>query len=233
MLADVVPCGGILRLSIQDTGEHVGLVDSKSLSEVMSRFSVKLAAFIPPAKQVKRNMGVSFPTEISTIRVVVFGLAGEGGDVGRILSDDGLFFQHPSHTEYDGAVPYRNPHYLLRPGSKMPPLDQLAISDPGTTGPAEVLNDVSKGRLMRLFDLAGAPGAPGNVRASLRLKSPLKRFGIVSTCVVCVHRLLTTSRHRHQLSALEMMSERETGVIEGAKFPVLWEKSTWHDGGSW
>lgn len=47
--------------------------------------------------------------------------------IGVILSDDGLYLQHPSPAQYGLELEYHNPHYLVRPGSEMPKLEELSL----------------------------------------------------------------------------------------------------------
>ncbi|KAH6635023.1 SNF2 family N-terminal domain-containing protein [Chaetomium sp. MPI-SDFR-AT-0129] len=210
--------GNALKLSFQGTGKYAGLITSEPLGQLVRDFSVSLTARIHPAerqpgkksKKVENknrsktnvdSLGVEVP-----VRVVVHGLMTEKDVVARFLSDHDLFFQHPFQGELDGSVPYFNPHYLLRPGAEMPDLGRLSLLCGSTNRtPAKVLDDVSKARLMRVFDLAYDPGESMTAKPSPRLKTTLKR---------------------HQLSALAMMTEKECGVIDDAKFPTLWEKLT-------
>lgn len=126
------------------------------------------------AKKLK-GAGFKLPEERS-VRIVIYGLVAEKKEVGAVLSDAGLYFQHPLPTEYDGKLPYINPHYLLRPGSQMPSLEGLSISGPEGSKVVDLLDDVSKGRLMRIFDMAQGPESPLQITPSPRLKSTLKRY---------------------------------------------------------
>ncbi|KAM7210964.1 SNF2 family N-terminal domain containing protein [Rhypophila decipiens] len=85
----------------------------------------------------------------------------------------------------------------------MPDLASLSLSASSDVSPADVLDDVSKARLMRVFDLASDHTAVVEVKPSPRLKTTLKSVG-------------TNSRR---------MTGRECEVVDNARFPTLWEKS--------
>ena len=186
--------GNVLKLSFQDTGKYAGLITSEPLGRLVRDFSVSLTARILPAerqpekrsKEIEKkskksekwlkksadSLGVEVP-----VRVLVHGLMAEKDVVARFLSDHDLFFQHPFQGELDGSVPYFNPHYLLRPGAEMPDLGRLSLLCSSTDRtPAEVLGDVAKAQLMRVFDLAYDPGDSINAKPSRRLKTTLQRY---------------------------------------------------------
>lgn len=122
---------------------------------------------------------LKLPAERS-VRMVIYGLAAEKNEVGALLSAGTLYFQHPLPTEYDRNLPYCNPHYLLRPGSRMPLLEELCISGAEGSNKIDLLDDESKGRIMRIFDMAQDPGSPSQIIPSSRLKSTLQRY--VTAC---------------------------------------------------
>lgn len=99
-------------------------------------------------------------------------------DIADLLSDEGLFFQHPTPEEYDPVVPYFNPHFLLRPGAEMPRIEDLSVSGCSrpAAGKSALLDEVDKGRIWKIFDLANGVGALASVAASGRLKSTLREY---------------------------------------------------------
>jgi hypothetical protein len=91
-----------------------------------------------------------------------------------LLSDAGLFLQQPSAAECIGDIEYCNPHYLVRPGSQMPKLDELSISlDMQNTAMSETLDEASKNRFMRIFDFANDTNISSRITPSPRLRSTL------------------------------------------------------------
>ena len=172
--------GNVLKLSFQDTGKYAGLITSEPLGRLVSDFSVALTARILPTerqseKRSKKNAD-SLKVEVP-VRVLVHGLMAQKDAVARFLSDHDLFFQHPFQDELHSSVPYFNPHYLLRPGAEMPDLSRLSLLCGFTNRtPAEVLSDVAKAQLMRVFDLAYDPGESITAKPSPRLRTTLQRY---------------------------------------------------------
>ena len=187
--------GNVLKLSFQDTGKYAGLITSEPLGRLVSDFSVSLTARILQAehqpekrpkgieKRSKKNVD-SLQVEVP-VRVLVHGLMVEKDAVARFLSDHDLFFQHPFQDELHSSVPYFNPHYLLRPGAEMPDLGRLSLLSGSTDRtPAELLSDVDKAQLMRVFNLAYDPGEFITAKPSPRLKTALQRYWNRPCCCV-------------------------------------------------
>lgn len=175
--------GDILKLSFQDSNKYAGLITSSALSMLLKGRCIQLTATLMAphdkqnqvSKETKSHKTCS-PQECS-VRIIVYGLARERVAVGILLSGAGLYLQHPSPCEYDRNVQYINPHYLLRPGSHMPELEQLSInSDSGAQKPSESLDEVNKSRFMRIFDLANEEGGSLTVQPSHRLRATLQEY---------------------------------------------------------
>ncbi|KAI1488246.1 hypothetical protein F5X96DRAFT_685614 [Biscogniauxia mediterranea] len=113
-----------------------------------------------------------------------------------------LYLQHPSGIECDLSVDYFNPHYLVRPGGEMPRLEELWLDEHGEQAePTRTLDDTTKGRLLRMFDQADGGEVEVDVNPSSRLQTPLME---------------------HQIKALSLMIERESGRLHDLKSPSLW-----------
>ncbi|RYP73408.1 hypothetical protein DL770_007777 [Monosporascus sp. CRB-9-2] len=205
--------GEVLSLCFSDSGRFAGIIASRGLKKLLERHKVRVTAALcceQPHKDKKTKISKKSDDSASKwrlqdaiARVVVYGRMEDKDDIANLLSDAGLFFQHPALDEHDPGVPYFNPHLLLRPGAEMPKIEGLSISDSqraATKG--GLLNEVNQGRIWRIFELANGAGTSAVVASSPRLRSTLRK---------------------HQLQALAMMIERECGVIEGAKFPSLWQ----------
>ncbi|RAK81215.1 DEAD/DEAH box helicase [Aspergillus fijiensis CBS 313.89] len=137
------------------------------------------------------------------LRVIVYGSNNDKDSVGTCLSDAGMYLQHPTSVEYDPRFPYVNPQYLLRPGSEMPRIDELRISDDEQGSQvSERLNEGVKSELFRILDTASTYDGFYEACSSPRLASILKP---------------------HQEVAMAMMMERESGKLDGLKFPSIWE----------
>ena len=178
---DIRPFGDILKLYFQDSTKYAGLLTLPVLSKLLDEFSVKFTATLvasqPRPSQASqrgkmKNLG---PTQECSVRIIVYGLKCEKSAVGNLLSDASLFLQQPSAADCIREVEYCNPHYLVRPGSQMPKLDELSISsDVQNAAMLETLDEASKNRFMRIFDFANDTNIPSQVIPSPRLLSTLK-----------------------------------------------------------
>ena len=76
--------------------------------------------------------------------------------------------------ELDRPIEYWNPHYLTRPGSQMPSLAALSITQ-GVSHEvvAESIDETQKSRSMQLFNSANGPSKHLNVTPSPRLMTRL------------------------------------------------------------
>lgn len=175
--------GDMLKISFQDSNKYAGLITSSALLTLFKDRCIQLNATLMapldkqnPVSKKKKVHQASSPRECP-VRITVYGQASERLAVGNLLSDDGLYLQHPSLSEYDRNVQYINPHYLLRPGAQMPYLEHLSInSASGVEKPSESLDEVNKSRFIRIFDLANEVGGPLTVQPSNRLRSTLQEY---------------------------------------------------------
>ncbi|KAH6876382.1 SNF2 family N-terminal domain-containing protein [Thelonectria olida] len=206
------PHGDFLKLYTSDTGKYAGIVTDPTLSRLLAKHSVKLSTFLiapQSSKEKEKGKASRLPDPQCSLRVVVYGTMGERSEVGRLLSDAGLYLQHPSPEEVElEHVEYFNPHYLLRPGSQMPRLEDLTISGEDSTT-ASALNETTKIQLMSIFDTAGDLGIKPTTDPSPRIRSRLKQ---------------------HQLTALAAMSEKECYSVESRQCPSLWEAAHLYSG---
>ncbi len=173
--------GDMLKLSFQDSNKYAGLLNSPALSVLLENRHIQLNATLM-APHDEKGQGSKKAKEKKTcsrrecpVRIIVYGLASERVAVGNILSGAEVYLQHPSPCEYDRHVEYINPHYLLRPGSRMPELEELSInSGTGAQKASESLDEVNRSRFIRIFDLANEVGGPLTVKPSHRLRSTLQ-----------------------------------------------------------
>lgn len=206
----VAAWGYSLKLSFFDTKKYAGIIKNAALVRLLQEFSVTLTATLlaPTTKQntftASKSSSIDIPEECP-VRIVVYGLMTDCDAIGEILGDAGLCFQHPLAIEYEHQVAYHNPHYLLRPGSEMPKLEELSLAETSREAEKNLLDESDKGILMRLFDEAGNSGMEASMEPSARLRSTLKE---------------------HQITALAQFTEIEAGVLIDKKFPSLWELSS-------
>ncbi|RDW68839.1 DEAD/DEAH box helicase [Aspergillus mulundensis] len=211
------PFGNVLKLSLAETETYAGILCMPGLVTLLQKCSVELVATIfaghsksKPKSKLKPKSRKDAKTDSGeycdpTVRILVYGLLDEMDAVAACLSEAGLFLQHPTTAEYRPGVSYNNPHYLLRPGGVMPRLQDLTIKEEDSTLPGS-LSESEKSKIMRVFDCANhaVGGANLEIASSPRLATDLKE---------------------HQLVALSMMVERESGSIDDLRFPSLWERS--------
>lgn len=176
--------GNIIRLHSKKE-KVAGLLISDGLGSLVEKFSVHLtASFAPEPLEDSSKAGVNRPmkprkTEAPTTkgltRMVIYGLLADKEAIGKHLTKAKLYLQHPRPVEYDQSVEYFNPHLLLRPGAKMPRIEDLHLdtekeSTPGPTA----LDEVKRGRIWGIIDQADGGTVVPEVVPSPRLKSTLK-----------------------------------------------------------
>lgn len=172
--------GGFLSLAIEISGDnfkcyiantatYLGFINCPVLVQLVHDFSVTLTATIEVPKTQKKTSTVIREIPVS---VTVYGYLKDRKPVGSLLADTGLALQHP--RDYDHDVEYNNPHFLLRPGSRMPNIDCGPSSSVSRAVNDEVLDECGKSRLIRVFDSANGLGLNCRVSPSPRLRSTLK-----------------------------------------------------------
>ncbi|KAK2612780.1 hypothetical protein QQS21_001232 [Conoideocrella luteorostrata] len=173
-------CGKLLKLSFQDSNKYAGIIKNDALVKLLQEFPVTVNAVLSaPVREEKTTVGkkaakINFPREC-TVRIAIRGFMTDENAIGNILGDSGLYLQCPSAVEYDSHVPYHNPHYLLRPGSQMPVFEIQSLGENGDSTEYKDLDEVDKGRFLRLFDEADDNGIEVRVQPSSRLQVTLKQ----------------------------------------------------------
>ncbi|KAI1640419.1 hypothetical protein F4809DRAFT_590021 [Biscogniauxia mediterranea] len=201
-------CGTILKMYYEITGKYAGILAMPALCDLLESYTIKLRGHLATAKPEKllpgAGRGKAKPNRVPeySLRIAVYGLFVEKNAVCKFLSDSELYLQHPSGTECDLSVDYFNPHYLVRPGGEMPRLEELSLDEHGEQAePTRTLDDTTKGRLLRMFDQADGGEVEVDANPSSRLQTPLME---------------------HQIKALSLMIERESGRLHDLKSPSLW-----------
>lgn len=175
------PFGDIMKLTFQDSKKYAGILALNVLCLLKEKFTIdykaEMVASEPQGKQGTGKEKKSTPksTHDCSVRIVVYGMKSEASSVGKMLADAELYLQQPFATECHREVDYWNPHYLLRPGSEMPKLEDLSLS-PSTKNvrSSDVIDESHKSHFMRIFNSANGPRIQLNLRPSKRLKSSLK-----------------------------------------------------------
>lgn len=183
----IEPFGDVLKLIFKDSGKYAGILGLPVLRKLLDEGQIKLTGTLmlsPPPKLPKKKAerysskkkAEQYSPRESTVRISVYGVKQDRLTMGNLLSDAGLYLQHPLVEECGTDLEYCNPHFLLRPGSQMPDLAQLSISpDTPTRTSSEVLTEVNRNRFIQLFDLANDDGIRLHFQPSCRLSSNLKQ----------------------------------------------------------
>ena len=175
--------GKVLKLTFQQSGKYAGILNLPVLCILLQDFKIRFSAqLLPPDRASEPKLGKQQPRspKLCPIRVVVYAARGDERAIGDSLSIAGLFLQHPAaHECISQNVKYSNPHYLARPGSEPPTLEDLSLETNGSH-PQQAcrLDEFAMSRLLRIFDLAepDASGVSTRVDPSPRLSSTLMRY---------------------------------------------------------
>ena len=177
--------GNMLKLFFRDSNRCAGIIDCSTLYVLLKNWCIRLDATLTvpshdrQARASKRtNINQTCSSRDCSIRVILYDLTKKKDAIESLLSNAELYLQHPTPTEYDRRVEYVNPHYLLRPGSRMPELEYSPTnSDSGAhQKQGEPLDQLHKNRVMHIFDLANETGSLATVEASSRLRSTLREY---------------------------------------------------------
>ncbi|KAI9891465.1 MAG: hypothetical protein M1814_002784 [Vezdaea aestivalis] len=172
------PYGDMLKLYFHDSGKYAGLVNLSSLCKLFQKFTVELSATLIASptnlsKASKTNKNQLSSHEHS-VRILLYGLKAEQCAIGEFLGGEDLFLQHPSAAECEDDEQYCNPHYLVRPGHKIPILDEFWVPFKNRILSANILNEVERNNLMHIFDSVDNFEAASNAISSSRLRTELK-----------------------------------------------------------
>ena len=145
---------------------------ARALVEITCRYRVTLVAFIVvPAAEGK---SVKKAERVCQLCVTVYGAREAGRYVGDILDQAGIYLQHP--TSYDPAVPYINPHYLVRPGGTAPVVTfEQQATVPIRPSMALSTDQRLKGDVLQVIDSsAQGPSSYSEITPSSRMRTTLK-----------------------------------------------------------
>lgn len=183
----VAPSGDKLKIHTKDGNSYAGIVSVPQLSRAMRQLDINFnATLLPPSdgdngptksSQVgKPKLDFCVPQEC-VLRIALSGLREQADALGELLSEAGLYLQHPFLDDFDRDLEYVNPHYLLRPGAAMPKLTYSNESDTSEGKKAstpDVLDEARKSQFLRLFDAANDGQVQTLLRPSERLNVTLK-----------------------------------------------------------
>ncbi|KAJ4246540.1 hypothetical protein NW762_013481 [Fusarium torreyae] len=174
----------------KDDDQLVDLLISDALASLSRQFSVHMTATLVPKTLPETNCVQKGQANKSQIqkqssdgrqaRIAIHGLFNDKDLIGRHLSAAELYLQHPTLDEYDQSVEYSNPHLLLRPGARMPRIQNLSLENEEEEKSHQigsaVLDEVSQGKIWRIFDLASGGEVRPHIAPSPRLKSTLQKY---------------------------------------------------------
>ncbi|KAK1758998.1 SNF2 family N-terminal domain-containing protein [Echria macrotheca] len=133
----------------------------------------------------------------TVLEVILYGSGTRADAIGEMLLDHDHFLQQPD--SFDESTTYINPQRLVQDDYDEEPIEVEQSVRPAT------LSARTKSKVTELLDLASGPTVFRAVQVSEMLKTPLRE---------------------HQLKALAMMVEKESGVLRGAEFTPVWVDET-------
>ena len=164
--------GDLIVVRLEETQMWLGLLDydtGKAVNRLLSQYSVHLVSFIPIDRRTdKYGFTLTDQSPTHQVHAIIYGTFEELGAIGGMLSDEGIFLQHP--TFIDSHTTYENPHYLRRPDTDIEIPAAL-----GSYSHAKIVN-LTADKLEQLFESAQGPQTFSEVRVSPRLRSILKRY---------------------------------------------------------
>lgn len=157
---DSMAYGGLLRQNL-----------AKTLLELACQPRVTLVAFILAPTGGK---DIPLATHSCQLCITVYGMQGLGRYVGEISDDAGIYLQHPS--SYDPAVPYINPHYLVRPGGSHPaPVSEEHVELSIRPSISLSTDQQLKGDVLKMIDSsAQGPSSYSRVTPTSQMRTTLK-----------------------------------------------------------
>ena len=172
-----------MKLSFQEPKKYAGILDLPALCKLQDEFTVEYTAIMMASasredqRTVVKKAKKSDSTQDCSVRIIVYGVKSEENSVSDLLSNAGLYLQHPSAAELDRQVDYQNPQYLSHPGSQMPKLETLSISpDMNSVASTDLLDETHKSCFVQIFNSANGPSSHLNIKPSSRLLTTLTRY---------------------------------------------------------
>lgn len=154
------------------TNRKFGLLHSPALAKLAREFTVTFSAKCETTKEQKGKRQ-SLGYKDTPVHIVLYGFCEDMSAVEETLSEGGLFLQHP--TEGDASVPYRNPQFLMPPGTEMPQIEDLANgSVSAVTKVDQSFDEKWASEVFQAFEGVDGPAEFAPVEPSPRLKTMLK-----------------------------------------------------------
>ncbi|KAI0387920.1 SNF2 family N-terminal domain-containing protein [Hypomontagnella monticulosa] len=174
--------------------------DSKQYAGLLGRRASKVIISLAIDRDVELSASIKTPERIE---VLIYGWLEQSDDIGNMLLEQDYFLQRPD--SHDASCPYYNPQCLSQLDDDDDDDDDPS-SEESESSPARVtvLDRKRKNKVDELLDCATGPTSFRRVRIS---------------------EALTTQLKEHQMKALSMMIEKESGIICDAEFPSVWAEN--------
>lgn len=174
---------------------------SRIVSDLIKTYDVELSAIMKTPNKIE---------------ILIYGRLEESETIGDMLLERDCFLQQPD--SHDISRPYHNPQFLSDPDE-----ESLWEVQESFSAKSAVLCEGKKSRVVELLDSATGPTSFRRVQISDILISELKEYVPIPHWLWTVVRVKKKSRH--QVKALSMMSEKESGNIKDAEFPSVWSEN--------
>lgn len=164
-----------LKLYDTKSKENVGMISSSTLFRLAREFKITFSSKREKL-QMEKHERQTLGYKETPIQIVIYGLKEDVDAIGSILSNGGLFLQHPTHG--DTSVPYKNPQFLLAPGTEMPNFED-SVTEPvsnATTLEQCLDNKGWASEVFRAFDTVDGPATFAPVQPSPRLQTKLQEL---------------------------------------------------------
>lgn len=163
-----------MKLFGGSANRNVGLLNLPALGKLIREFTVALSAKCEKV-EVKKDQRQSLGYQDTPVRIIIYGLHEDMNEIGNALSEGGLFLQHP--TEGDASVPYKNPQFLMCPGTEMPQIKNLANGSLSTVTTMDQCSDEKwASEIFQTFETVDGPAEFDPVEPSPRLRAKLKEY---------------------------------------------------------
>ncbi|KAI2624406.1 SNF2 family N-terminal domain-containing protein [Hypoxylon sp. NC1633] len=182
-----------VTLEVNGTMVTIQDTDSKKYGGLLGVEAARVIISLVETHAVELSASIISPDQIE---VLIYGRREEADSIGDMLLERDCFLQPPN--SYDVSRPYHNPQCLADPDHEA---ETFWVPDGSSSTQATVLDENKKSKVAELLDSAIGP-------ATFR--------------VVHVSDILITKLKKHQLEALSMMMEKESGSICDANFPTVW-----------
>lgn len=143
---------------------------AQPIIEISKQHQVSFVAFVSKAEGKNRAQS----NHPHSLCINVYGAKDASGSVGDVLDNAGIYLQHPLSD--DLAVPYINPHYLVRPnGSHPSPALEHQPSAPSRSSLSLSSDERLKSSVLQAMDnSAQGPSDYSYITPSAWIRTPLK-----------------------------------------------------------